>query len=118
LVTVCQYCTGEYDKSKGERKMAIKVFIRRKVPKDKEKELFNCIQEIRGLVPQQAGYISSEYLKTIDDTNEFTTVSTWFSLDDWYNWLNSEQRLQVQAKIDMIPGITTEYSIYRYIKTR
>ena len=98
--------------------MAIKVFIRRNVPKDKEKDLFNCIQEIRKLVPLQSGYISSEYLKTIDDTNELTTVSTWFSLDDWHNWLNSEKRQEIEAKIDAIPGITTEYSIYRYIKTR
>lgn len=98
--------------------MAIKVFIRRNVPKEKEKELFSCIQEIRKLVPQQSGYISSEYLKTIDDTNEFTTVSTWFSLDDWQNWLHSEKRRQIEAKIEAIPGITTTYSIYRYIKTR
>lgn len=98
--------------------MAIKVFIRRKVPKDREKELFSCIREIRKLVPQQSGYISSEYLKTIDETNELTTVSTWFSLDDWNNWLNCEERQQIQAKIDAIPGIVTDYSIYRYIKTR
>ena len=98
--------------------MAIKVFIRRKVPKDKEKELFQCIREIRKLVPQQSGYISSEYLKTIDETNEITTVSTWFSLDDWTNWLNSVERKQIQAKIDAITGIVTDYCIYRYIKTR
>ena len=98
--------------------MAIKVFIRRKVPKDKEKELFKCIRDIRKLVPQQSGYISSEYLKTIDESNELTTVSTWFSLDDWNNWLNSEERRQIQAEIDAIPGIVTDYSVYRYIKTR
>ena len=65
--------------------MAIKVFIRRKFPKDKnsEKELFSCIKQIRRLVPQQPGYISGEYLKSIDEIDEITTISTWFSLEDW-----------------------------------
>ena len=98
--------------------MAIKVFIRRKCPKDKQRELFVCIKEIRRQVPQQSGYISGEYLKSIDETNEIVTISSWFSLDDWYAWFESEDRKKIQSKIDSIPGVETEYSIYRYIKTR
>lgn len=98
--------------------MAIKVFIRRRFPQEKQKALQLCIREIRSLVPQQAGYISSEYLKTIDDTNEILTLSTWFSLDDWQIWFNSAQRKKVQEKIDAIGGIESEYRIYRYITTR
>ena len=59
--------------------MAIKVFIKRKCPKDKERELFRSIKEIRHRVPQQSGYISGEYLKSIDETNEIVTISSWFS---------------------------------------
>ena len=98
--------------------MAIKVFIKRKCPKDKESELFRCIKEIRRQVPQQSGYISGEYLKSIDETNEIVTISSWFSLEDWQTWFESEERKKIQSKIDFIPGVTTEYSIYRYIKTR
>ena len=98
--------------------MAIKVFIKRRFPKDKEKELFRCIREIRRLVPQQPGYISGEYLKSIDETNEIATISSWFGVEDWYAWFDSEERKSIQAKIDAIPGVTTEYTIYRYIKTR
>ena len=49
--------------------MAIKVLIKRKFPKnkDQEKKLFQYIKEIRRRVPQQPGYISGEYLKSIDD---------------------------------------------------
>jgi heme-degrading monooxygenase HmoA len=63
--------------------MAIKVLIKRKFPKskDREKELFRCIKEIRRLVPQQPGYISGEYLKSIDEKNEIATISTWFSVN-------------------------------------
>jgi hypothetical protein len=35
--------------------MAIKVLIKRKCPKDKERELFHYIKEIRRRVPQQPG---------------------------------------------------------------
>jgi heme-degrading monooxygenase HmoA len=98
--------------------MAIKVFIKRNCPKDKERELFRCIKEIRLLVPQQSGYISGEYLKSIGETNEIATISSWFSFDDWNTWFESEKRKEIQARIDSIPGVSTEYSVYRYIKTR
>ena len=63
--------------------MSVKVLIKRKCPRDKERELFGCIREIRRLVPQQSGYISGEYLKSIAGANEITTISSWFSLEDW-----------------------------------
>ncbi len=98
--------------------MAIKVFIRRSYPKEQQKELNKYIREIRSLVPMQPGYISSEYLKTIDDSNEIMTISSWFSLEDWQAWLDSDKRKEIQDKIDAIEGVTSEYRIYRYIKTR
>jgi heme-degrading monooxygenase HmoA len=99
--------------------MAIKVFIKRKFPKDKnsEKELFRCIKQIRRRVPQQPGYISGEYLKSIDEIDEIATISTWYTVEDWHAWFESKDRKEIQASIDAIPGVTTEYSIYRYIKT-
>lgn len=99
--------------------MPIKVFIRRKYPKDKkiEKELYGYIKQIRTLVPKQQGYMSSEYFKPIDNSCELTSVSAWFSLEDWNVWLESDERRQVQEKIDNIPGVTSEYTIYRNIKT-
>ena len=98
--------------------MAIKVLIQRKFPKDKEKELFSCIREIRRQVPQQPGYISGEYLKSIDESNEIATISSWFSVEDWYAWFESEERKEIQSRIDALPGVSTKYTIYRYIKTR
>lgn len=99
--------------------MAIKVLIKRKLPnkKEREKELFSCIKEIRRLVPQQPGYISGEYLKSIDEKNEITTISTWFSVEDWQARFETDSRKKIQSSIDAIPGVTTDYSIYRYIKT-
>lgn len=99
--------------------MPIKVFIRRKYPKDKkiEKELYGYIKEIRSLVPSQQGYVSSEYLKPIGSSNEITSISSWFSLEDWNVWIESDERQKIQEKIDNIEGVTSEYTIYRNIKT-
>jgi heme-degrading monooxygenase HmoA len=98
--------------------MAVKVLIKRKCPKDKERELFRSIKEIRRRVPEQPGYISGEYLKSIDDTNEIVAISSWYTLESWQAWFESEERKEIQSKIDSIPEVTTEYSVYRYIKTR
>ena len=98
--------------------MAIKVLIKRKCPKEKERELFRHIREIRSLVPQQPGYISGEYLKSIDENREIVAISSWFSIEDWQTWFDSPERNEIQSKIDSIAGVTTEYFIYRYIKTR
>ena len=97
--------------------MAVKVLIKRKCPKDKERELFRSIKEIRRLVPLQPGYISSEYLKSIDETNEITAISSWYTLEDWHTWFEGKERKEIQSRIDAIPGVTTEYCLYRYIKT-
>lgn len=98
--------------------MAIKVLIRRNCPREQEKAFFQFIREIRRLVPQQSGYISGEYLKSISEPNEIITISSWFSYEGWQAWYDSDERREIQAKIDSLPGVTTEYSIYRYIKTR
>lgn len=99
-------------------KMAVKVLIRRKFPKDKQKELFRWIRELRGQVPQQPGYISGEYLKSIGAEDEIVTISSWFSFEDWQNWFESKEREEIESNINSITGVTSEYSIYRYITTR
>jgi heme-degrading monooxygenase HmoA len=99
-------------------KMAVKVLIRRRFPRDKQKELYRWIRKIRGLVPQQPGYISSEYLKSIETQDEIIAISSWFSFEDWQAWFESAERKELQANIDAIEGVTTEYTSYRHITTR
>jgi hypothetical protein len=38
-------------------------------------------------------------------------------VEDWLAGFETEGREKIQSSIDAIPGVTTEYSIYRYIKT-
>ena len=97
--------------------MAIKVLIKRTFSKDQQKELFHWIRKIRVQVPLQPGYISSEYLKSIDPAEEMVAISSWSSIEDWQTWFESKERKEIQSNIDAISGVTTEYSIYRYIMT-
>ncbi len=80
--------------------MAVKVLIKRRCPKDNERELFRLIKEARRMVPLQPGYISSEYLKSIGDSSEITAISSWYTLEDWQAWFESEERKEIQSKID------------------
>jgi len=58
------------------------------------------------------------YEGKIDEANEIATISSWFSFEDWQAWFDNEERKEIQSKIDSIAGVTTEYSVYRYINTR
>jgi heme-degrading monooxygenase HmoA len=98
--------------------MAIKVFIKR-ICKDpsKEKELITLVRKIRTIVPMQPGYISSRYVKKIEHPKDIVAISTWESLEDWQKWYKSEERRDVQSKIDEIQGVKTVYEIYEDVKT-
>jgi quinol monooxygenase YgiN len=94
--------------------MTVKIVIKRKVPKDKEKELLPLIKQLRIATTQQAGYISGETLERIDKPGETVVVSTWESAEDWNRWVTSPERSALQNKIDNLLGQETEYEIYSH----
>ena len=94
--------------------MTAKIVIKRKVPKDKEKELLPLIKQLRIATTQQAGYISGETLERIDKPGETVVVSTWESAEDWNRWITSPERSVLQTKIDNLLGQETQYEIYSH----
>lgn len=94
--------------------MTVKIVIRRKVPKDKEKELLPLIKQLRIATTRQTGYISGETLKRIDKPGETVVVSTWERVEDWSQWVSSAERAALQAKIDRLLGKETEYEIFSH----
>jgi len=94
--------------------MTAKIVIKRKVPKDKEKELLPLIKKLRILTTRQKGYISGETLRRIDKPGETVVVSTWETIEDWKRWVSSQERSVLQGKIDSLLGQETEYQIYTY----
>ena len=92
----------------------IKVHIKRKVPPEKMEELRALIRQLRSMTMGQPGYIAGETLQRLDQPNESLVVSKWQSIDYWRQWLNSEERAEIQAKIDQLLGEETRYEIYEF----
>jgi heme-degrading monooxygenase HmoA len=99
---------------KKEGHMAVKIVIRRKVPKEKEKELLPLIKELRILTTRQEGYITGETLQRIDKPGETVVISTWESVADWNRWANSPERAALQQQIDSLLGEQTSYEVYSH----
>ena len=92
----------------------IKVHIKRRVPPDKMEDLRALINQLRSMTAGQPGYIAGETLQRLDQPNESLVVSKWQSIDYWRQWLNSEERAEIQAKIDQLLGEETRYEIYEF----
>lgn len=94
--------------------MAVKVLIKRKVPKGKELDLVKLITRLRSMATRQPGYISGETMRNVQDKDEYLVISTWQSADDWEDWKTNEERKTIQAEIDALLGETTRYEVYQY----
>lgn len=94
--------------------MAVKVFIKRKVPGDAARKMIPLFREMRVQANTQPGYISGETLRNLESPDEFLVISTWETSDDWKNWLESKARKEVQDKIDALLGGKTEFEIFHY----
>ena len=94
--------------------MAIKIIIKRKVPKEKEEALVPLLIALRSKATTQPGYISGETLRNVEDSEEFIVISTWQSVDAWRSWESSKERGEVQERIEEILEGKTEYGIYLY----
>lgn len=94
--------------------MAVKILIRRRVPVAKAKEIITLFRQMRILATAQLGYISGETLRSMDDPEEFLIISTWQSAQEWERWIQTQERKEVQARIDQLLGGETKYERYHY----
>ena len=94
--------------------MAVKIFIRRKIPEDRTNDLLPLFRRLRNLATNQSGYISGETLKRLDKPGESLVVTKWQSVHYWNQWFQSEERSEIQNKIDQLLGEETQYEMYEY----
>lgn len=94
--------------------MAVEIIIRRKIVAEKVKEVAPLMVKLRSLAQTQPGFMSSESLRRLDPPgqDEYLIRATWRSEQDWKQWLNSNERVAIQAEIDAITEVETEYGIY------
>ncbi len=91
-----------------------KVIIKRTVPPGKEKELNELIAQLRVAVSGQSGYISGETLRNTEKPDEYLVISIWDREVDWKSWFASDERKEIQGKIDKLLGKPTVYETYQY----
>ncbi|MBM4332673.1 MAG: antibiotic biosynthesis monooxygenase [Deltaproteobacteria bacterium] len=94
--------------------MAIKVIVRRKVPKGKEAQLLPLLLELRSKAITQPGYISGETLINVNDPEDYVVIGTWKAVDNWKAWEGSKERGEIQSRIEALLGEKTAYGIYFY----
>ncbi len=94
--------------------MAVKIIIRRKVPKGKEAQVLPLLLDLTSKAITQPGYISGETLINIDDLEDYVVISTWKSVDNWKAWEASKEREEIQGRIDALLGGKAAYGIYFY----
>jgi len=94
--------------------MAVKVLIKRKVPREKEKELLGLITQLRVLASKESGYISGETMRNAKNPLEYLVISSWQDLKGWKAWLANKERKKIQKEIDSLLGAKTTYDVYHY----
>jgi heme-degrading monooxygenase HmoA len=96
--------------------MAVKILIKRKIPKGLTDPMFNkLIRQLRALAIVHQGYISGETLKGMDHPQDYLVISTWQNKDTWNAWRTSRERAEIQEQIDALLGVPTEYEMYEYL---
>ena len=92
--------------------MAVKIIIKRKFKDGNMRAASRFIIENRKGAMKQPGYISSETLRSLDDTNQVVVVSMWENRDAWETWRISETRMKIKDEFkDYLVG-QTEYEHY------
>ena len=76
--------------------------------------LSELLVESRSIANRQAGYISGETLRNVNNPEEYVVISTWRSLEDWQRWFANEKRAELEGKVDALIGSPTIYKIYSY----
>jgi heme-degrading monooxygenase HmoA len=92
--------------------MPVKVIIKRKWKIEQPEELLPLLSELRSQAQKQAGYISGETLRSLDDPGDFMVISEWETSDDWNKWSQSKERRDIQHKVDSLIGERSFYEIY------
>lgn len=92
--------------------MHIKVLMYRNVALNHKEKLQPYLIQLRSMAEKMPGYIKGETLTNTDDPTKTLVISSWQTLEDWENWLNSHTRRTIQLDIDKILTEPTYYQVY------
>jgi len=94
--------------------MAVKVLITRRFKKEKIREVFSVLSQIRTQALKQRGYITGETLFGHDDPQKLVVISTWESADDWLKWKDDPVRKKNEAELQQFLVDQPQYEIFTF----
>ncbi len=94
--------------------MVVKVFIKRRFKKGKEKEGHALIRKMRTRAMNQKGYISGETLINEDDAKITVVIGAWQSMEDWLNWKNEPRRRECDVRLEKLLECPSENEVYSH----
>lgn len=98
--------------------MIVKVLIKRYVKEGNERRIFELLKHLRAHATNWEGYVSGETLISTDDPQQFIVISIWQSMEDWIGWRDSEERKEIDSKIEALQAGPTSYESYVFKKYR
>ena len=93
--------------------MPVHVVIKRKMIISHPEKLTPLLRDLSERAKLQEGYISTDTLQSIDNPGEYLVVSRWETEENWKVWLQSQERRDLQGKVDSLIGERTGYEIFK-----
>lgn len=93
--------------------MPVHVVIKRKFKMNQPDTLIPLLAELTDRAKQQPGYISSATLQSMEDPENYLVISLWDTEEDWQKWFMSEERRDLQGKVDSLIGERTFYELFK-----
>ena len=92
--------------------MAVKVLIRRSVQRNKSEQVFELLKRLRIKAINQPGYISGETLVNHYDPRNMVVISIWRAIEDWINWQESSERIEIDNKLEKLLDAPAQCDVY------
>lgn len=77
----------------------IRVLIERHLAEGMDEDYRQALREMRNYAAGFPGYIEGESLRAPADPHHYFVITSWRTLIEWDNWVHSEARQLVLAKI-------------------
>ncbi len=92
--------------------MIAKILIKRRFKEGHAPQIVALLNEIRARALTQPGYMSGETLVKNGYPNNMVVISTWRSMQEWYQWRDSEDRQKFEAMLEIYQERPTDYDEY------
>ena len=98
--------------NRRELMMIAKILIKRRFKKGHTPQIVALLNEIRTRALNHPGYMSGETLVKSGYPNNMVVISSWQSMEDWYQWRDCEERRKFEAMLEIYQERPTDYDEY------